>query len=387
MTINRVNLTANRINREPAPADGRSKLRDAEVPGLYVQTTATGSKSFYVTYKLAGCRKHMQLGRWPDMSIRRARELARDARGVVTEGRDPAAAKRDRKEAATMQDLWERYWDAHGSRKRSGNKDRQRRNKYVSGALGRWLAAEVTHEDMVRLHRRVGETVPGTANRMTAMLSKMFSLAERWGVIPRGSNPARGVRHFPEKKIERYLTAADYTRLFEAIHKADAADVAKDALRVLALTGMRATEPLKARASDLDVRRGELLLLETKTGRRRLKLSDAALEILKRRARAAPGKNGFLFPGRKRGSSLSYSKLYDVWLAVRAAANLEDLRMHDLRHSFASVAADEGLSLLEVGGLLGHKTPLTTARYAHLFDESQRKAANTVGGRIAEAAE
>jgi integrase len=224
---------------------------------------------------------------------------------------------------------------------------------------------------------------PTAANRVLALLSKMMNLAERWGLRPDGSNPCRHVERYRETKRERYLSEAELARLGAALAAAEQTGAEEPevvaALRLLVFTGCRMGEILGLCWECVDFERRCLNLPDSKTGAKTVPLNVPALEVLAGLER----RSEYVIPGRDpRHALVNLSK---PWDRIRVAAKLEGVRIHDLRHSFAAVAAGSGHSLLIIGGLLGHKQAQTTRRYAHLSDDPLRAASEAVGGRIAAA--
>jgi integrase len=226
---------------------------------------------------------------------------------------------------------------------------------------------------------------PGAANRTLALLSKIFNLAEKWGLRSDGSNPCRHVEKNPERKIERYLTAGEFARLGEALVEAERTRTEMPsviaAIRLLAFTGCRLSEILTLRWDWIDRERGCLNLPDSKTGRKTVYLGAPALEVLTQIGRE-PG-NPHVITGRNPGTHLV--NLSKPWYRIRATAGLDGLRIHDLRHSFASFGAGAGLSLPMIGKMLGHTQAQTTLRYAHLSADPLKRAVDTVTSDIAAA--
>jgi integrase len=213
----------------------------------------------------------------------------------------------------------------------------------------------------------------------------MFNLAEQWGLRPDNSNPCRHVEKYKERKIERFLSNEELARLGEVLAEAERTQTEMPsviaALRLLLFTGCRLSEILTLRWDEVDLENQCLRLRESKTGAKVVYLPSAAIEVLS--VIEQQDNNPFVIVGAKRGSHLV--NLQKPWRRIRANAGLEDVRIHDLRHSFASVAAASGLSLPIIGALLGHTQPQTTQRYAHLVGDPLREAVDLIGSRIADA--
>jgi integrase len=224
---------------------------------------------------------------------------------------------------------------------------------------------------------------PYQANRTLEVVSKMFNLAEEWGHRPDGTNPRKRIKKYPEQKRERFLSAGELRRVGEVLAEMEAERIempsAVAAVRLLMLTGCRLNEIMKLQWRDVRLRDGVLHLPDSKTGKKTVQLADAAVAVLKGVARIEG--NGWVLPGRVENGRLT--DLQPFWQRLRARAGLKDVRIHDLRHTFASVAAAEGKSLLMIGKLLGHTQEQTTRRYAHLSGGTVKAAANDVADVIA----
>jgi integrase len=226
---------------------------------------------------------------------------------------------------------------------------------------------------------------PGAANRTLALLSKLFNLAEKWGLRPDGSNPCRHVEKYRERKIERFLSSEELARLGAALREAERTQIELPsviaAIRLLLLTGCRLSEILTLRWQDVDIDHQVLRLPESKTGKKVVYLASPALEVFAK-AERVDGNPHVIVGKRPRAHLVNLQK---PWRRIRAMAGLRDVRIHDLRHSFASMAAAGGLSLPLIGALLGHSQPQTTQRYAHLTADPIRRAADITSSSIAEA--
>lgn len=386
------------------PQATRYVLWDAEVPGFGLRVTPAGKKTYVLKYRVGGGRSGRV--RWavigghgavtPDM----ARGVARAWAAEVAQGGDPAAAKEARRNAPSVAALLERYLEDHA---RPKNKPSTLRNvevlieRVILPEFGRLKVADVSRADIAKFHSALSGT-PYQANRALALLSKAMNLAEIWGWRPDGSNPCMRVERFEEKARERFLTAAEFHRLGAVLTAAEAGELrvpgkkeerlvkinpeAIRALRLLIFTGARVGEVLALRWEQVDLTNRRANLSDSKTGKKVLQLPPPAIEVLE----AASHRTGFVIRGGDASNpDIPLINLKDPWRHVRAAAGLADVRMHDLRHAFASVGAAGGLSLLMIGALLGHKDAKTTQRYAHLADDPQKAAADQTAAWIADA--
>jgi integrase len=247
-------------------------------------------------------------------------------------------------------------------------------------ALGRKQLREVTRADISRLHHERRGT-PYDANRALAVLSKMFTLAEKWGERPDGSNPCRHVERYAERKRERMLSADEFGRLAEALREPGRPPYVIAAIKLLIFTGARLSEILTLKWEWIEFERGEARLPDSETGAKTLHLPAPALAVLADLPRVEG--NPYVIVGNVADARLV--NLEKPWRAIRKVAGLDDVRLHDLRHAFASVAASSGMGLPIIGKMLGHTQAATTHRYAHLASDPVKAAAATVANKIADA--
>ncbi|MBM3492653.1 MAG: site-specific integrase [Alphaproteobacteria bacterium] len=285
----------------------------------------------------------------------------------------------------SLADLTERFLAEHAEAKRkpaTATEYRRMLRLHVLPKLGGRRVTEIERPHVARLHHDMAAT-PYQANRMLAVLRKFFNWVEQHGHRPDGSNPCRHVEKFPEKKRERFLSEAELARLGEALAAAEGRESPHflALVRLLVFTGARLGEWLGARWEWIDLERGVVRLPDSKTGAKNLYLNPPALDVLAGLPRLAG--NPHVIVGAKPGAALVNAE--KPWRAIRKAAGLDDVRLHDLRHSHASVGAAAGLSLPVIGALLGHSQPATTARYAHLSTDPLRAASDTIASRIAAA--
>ena len=252
---------------------------------------------------------------------------------------------------------------------------------HILPALGSRPVAAVGPADAEALHHSLRAT-PSAANRALGVLSNMFALAQDWGLAPPRGNPCRFVKQYRQGMCERFLSADEYRRVGRALYELEAQSAlrarAAAALRLLMVTGCRLTEVLTLRWDDVDRKAGELRLRHAKTGPRMVALTPAALRVLSELRRVP--RSRWVFAGSTPDRRLSQLTTY--WRQVRARAGVEDVRIHDLRHSFASRALALGEPLPMIGRMLGHSKLRSTARYAHLARYSVRESAARVAESI-----
>ncbi len=377
-----------RVVEAVKPGDRDRILWDSELKGFGLKVTPKGKRVYFVYYRTHdGQQRRPKIGNHGAVTCEQARETAQQWLAEAAKGSDPSAIRKAKKEAPLVAVLAERYMREHAHMKkkpRSAQSDESNLRNHVLPALGTKKVAAVTRVDIGKLHHAMKDR-PGAGNRVLALLSKMFNLAEKWGLRPDGSNPCRHVERYPERKMERFLSVEEMGRLGGALAEAEHARTempsAIAAIRLLAFTGCRLSEVLALRWNDVDLERSCLRLPDSKTGSKVVRLSPPALAVLNAIERQEG--NAYVIAGREPGSHLVY--LQKPWVRICKRARLEGVRLHDLRHSFASVGAASGLSLPMIGALLGHRQPATTQRYAHLADDPLRQANDVIGERIAAA--
>lgn len=361
---------------------------DSEVRGFGVRIRAGGKRTFVLQYRAGGTRsRRMTLGVVGSMTVEEARKLAKEAAVAVQRKEDPSSERQSARKAATVAELAERYLEQHAKEKkgeRSCAEDRRILDRYILPALKTKKVADVTRGDVDRLHHGRRAT-PIQANRVLSLLSKMFNLAERWGMRPDGTNPCRHVEKYKENKRERYLSGDELTRLGEVLAAVERERVVWPTLvpliRLLLLTGARLDEIRTLRWEHVDLEAGLLRLPTSKTGAKVVHLNPAARQVLATIERKEG--NPHVIWGAREGEPLVNVK--DPWGEIRTRAELAEVRLHDLRHTFASIALASGVALPLIGKLLGHTQPATTARYAHLARDAAAEVNDRVGARLAAA--
>lgn len=328
------------------------------------------------------CLKRLKLGTHGQITAEEARTLAKQHLGRVSHGEDPLAQKKILKHEPSFKDLARDYVERHGQHKRPKSLlEDQKLLKLIFPFFGEKKVAHVTRRDIEALHLKFEKT-PYNANRMLALLSKMFSLAVAWGW--RLDNPVKGVPRYPEEKRDRWLDEAEMNRFWDVLDRYPTHQTALF-FKLLLLTGARKSELLKATWDQFDLETGIWTKPSHLTKQKRreyLPLSPEAREILQQLQNLNELNSSFLFPSRIEGKPLQEVKTF--WKTVLKKANLENVRIHDLRHTHASHLVSSGLSLSIVGKLLGHTQASTTQRYAHLADEPLRAAATLFGSKVKE---
>ncbi len=376
---------------------------DDELPGFGARRRHSGATYYFLKYRVGARQRWHTIGRHgAPWTPEEARKEALRLLGDVVRGNDPGAVRAADRKAATMEELCDLYLAEGVATKKPSTirNDRSRIERHIKPLLGHRRIREVTRADVERFQRDVaaGRTAgdrktgyrgrsivtggTGAARLSMILLSAIFSFAMQRGLRP--DIPCVGVRRYKPGKSERYLSTAEQVSLGEAMGAAERVGTNPNAIaviRVLALTGARAGEILGLRWSEVDFERTCLRLNDSKTGAKVIPLGAAAMQVIAAQVRREGGSD-YVFAGAHGGPLGSIGK---VWRQIRAAAGLADVRLHDLRHSFASNIVNAGGSLPVIGALLGHRSTQTTARYAHLADDPLRAVADRAAGSIAAA--
>jgi integrase len=369
-------LTDRTVKALPRPAQGNRLFFDDLVRGFACRVTAAGARSFVLDYrrKTDGLQRRYTIGSHPEWVVLRAREEAKRLKREIDGGTDPVGAHRELRAAATVADLSDRFLEDYVPRKSPSTQQsyRQQITADIRPALGRMKVAAVSVADVDPWHRKMSARAPTHANRALALLSRMFSMAMRWGL--RTDNPCRGIERNQEHRRQRYLSGDELGRLAKALNTLRDPQSA-NIIRMLLLTGARRGETLQARWDDIDLATGIWTKPAATTKRQtehRVPLSEATRRLLLDIRERVQAESVWVFPAA--GDDGHRRDVKDSWAAVCRAAEITGARLHDLRHTYASVLASAGLSLPIIGALLGHTTPSTTARYAHLLDDPLRRA-------------
>ena len=368
-------------------SDKTKYIWDDVLSGFGVKVLPSGRKTYLVQYRIGGRggrTRRVSLGIHGNVTAEIARTEAKKVLGQVAIGIDPLAKRDEMKEAQTVIEVMQLFMANHVCVKLSQNTQVNYESiirLHVPIHFKKMFIGDVTRQDVARLHHDMRES-KSMANKTLAVLSKFFNWCEKYGYRADYTNPCRHVEKYKVAPRQRYLSPDEQKRFGEALNKAEREGLATlyaiDALRLISLTGARLREILHLQWEFVDLDRGVLNLPTSKTGAKTIYLNDAGIEILKNVIRQLH--NPYVFCGLRAGRPIH--DIQKAWQRIRKIAELEDVRIHDLRHTFASVAVMGGMSLPMIGALLGHSQPRTTARYAHLAADPLRKAAEQVGAKI-----
>jgi integrase len=387
---------------------------DTDLTGFGLKAFPSGALSWIVEYRPgAGGRgvskRRMVLGTPKSLTPEEARNRAAGILAEVRLGGDPAANRSEARAAENVRDLLTSFMDNHVRTKRKARTAKLFDgyiNNHIVPAIGTKKAPTLARADVERLHKAIGKTNPVTANRVLALIGAVYAYGLRSKLLPRQTdNPAKGIEKFPEQMRERFLSDVELARLGDAIRQAETVGIpwenrpnqskhapkkpenrvtkigphAAAAIRLLIFTGARLREILDLRWEHVDLQRGLLFLQDSKTGKKTIVLGTAAMVLLE----TLPRVGKFVIAGND--DDKPRSDLQKPWALVSKQAGLTGLRLHDLRHSFASVGAGSGLGLPIIGKLLGHSNSKTTERYAHLATDPLRRATDAISSAIAKA--
>ena len=365
------------------PRDKQFIEWDSDLSGFGVRVVPSGVKSYVIQYRSKGRSHRITVGRHGTLTLDQARKKARGLLGSVAEGANPAEELHTHRRSPTVAQACERFMAEHVEHRcKPKTKIEYRRSidLFINPAIGSFKLVDVARADIAKLHQEMWDK-PYQANRTLGVLSVLFNLAEVWDIRPDGSNPCRHVKKYREVKRKRYLSSEELGRLGQALDAFEAERPemrsAINCVRLLILTGCRLGEIQTLKWSFVN---GDgIWLPDSKTGEKKVYLSPAAKTVLESIERDP--ENEYVITGK-----LPVRYLTDMqrpWRRIRARAGLDDVRLHDLRHSFASAAVGLGESLPMIGKLLGHSQVQTTARYAHLADNPVQQSAERISDEIA----
>jgi integrase len=386
--MSKITLTPSNVQSAKCPADKRKlDLFDQRTKGLLLEVRVTGGKTYYIRYTSArGKVCQLKLADARDVTLAQARQLADQTRNKLAMGEDPKEAKADLRAVPTFAKFVEEDFLPHiKMHKRSWGSDVSLLNNHLLPALGHLHMDIIARRDVQRLltSRLDMGKAPGTCDRMLILARHIFNCAIKWKTAGVKSNPAKEVDLLNvDNKRERFLSEEEVRRLYSAVVVSDN-PMLKYIVPMLLLTGARKREVLDARWEDFDVDNRLWRIPFTKSGRpRTVPMSDGVMSVLDTVPRIAGSPYVFPNPDTKK----PFVTIHYTWDTARKRAGLRDVRMHDLRHSFASILINSGRSLYEVQHLLGHTQVKTTERYAHLQQDTLMTAANVVANLVGTAA-
>lgn len=377
-------LTRQFVQHERCPAKkAKISYSDTKVRGLVLEIRASQGKTYYCRYRDPyGDQKTLRIGDATAIDLDVARQKAIDIMSKVVLGRDPHEDHQLRRAVPTFQDFFaERYLPHVKGYKRSWKSDLSLYQNHIAPVFGRRRMDDVSSAEISDFHHglRALGYASGTANRVLILLRFMYNLALKWRLLPHRENPTAHVDLFKlNNEKQRFLTPEEVEALFAQLKNSPNKSLLP-IVELLLLTGARKREVLDAQWKDFDFAQHMWVIPKTKSGKaRKVPLSGSAIELLNRLP--SQKRSPYLFPNPE--TSLPFQTVFYAWNTARKRAGLADVRMHDLRHSFASFLVNSGRTLYEVQRLLGHADIKTTQRYAHLSDETLATAVNIVGNLV-----
>jgi integrase len=358
---------------------------DLDLRGFCLRVKPGGKRYYYARFRKDGGRFTYPCGMHGTVTCDEARKIAKKVLAEVTDGKNPAIEKKEARAALTLKQFVEVYKENHLKvhlKQSSQDTFEVFLSAYILPALGRKRLANITPSDVEKMHLGLKGT-PVAANRCVSLLNSMLNLARRWGHV-QGPNPCEGIRRFKERSRKRYLAPGEVKKLAEVITALERTKIIPGEcavlFRLLLLTGARRGELLNLRWEHVDLQNEVLNVPDSKTGPKAIRVNRAAAIILGGLQRH---ESGWVFPSpRKPGEHLEDPK--GAWETVCGLAKMEDVHMHDLRHSYASFGVSAGLTLPILGALLGHTQTRTTGRYSHLQTDPLKAAANLIGDALSE---
>ncbi len=363
-----------------------AKLHCSQLKGFGCRKQKT-SVIFFVQTSIDGKQRFITLGKFGPLTVADARKQAQKILGQVASGIDPTEAIKAHKANPFMADALDDWIKLHGPKLRPRTLEEYKRliRLHIKPALGNKKVNSVTAVDINKLHASMADK-PRAANFALAVLNVFFNHALRNGIRTKGGNPCEGITKYKETKRERYLTDDEFRRLGAALDATEKEGghtrYVVAIIRLLILTGARLSEIKTLKWTYVDLERARLFLPESKTGNKQIILNAAAIEVIKKIPRPLP--SPFVFPSQLDPNKPIYN-VQKAWRAIRDVAQLTNFKLHDLRHSFASIAAGNNVSLQKIGLMLGHQQTSTTQRYSHIEKGSLQDINEAIGQQISEA--
>ncbi len=362
-------------------------IRDSELKGFICKVTPKGKRVYMLYYRTKdGRERRPSIGIHGHITCDQARDIALNWLSDAAKGKDPSQEKKSEKVYTTIADLSERYLEEYASiykKPASIRNDKLFLKHYIIPTLGKIKINSLTSKDIANFHYNMREKST-TANRCISVISKMLNLAEKWGLRNDAGMLCKHIDKYQENKREKFLSIQEIEKLSKILRESSISYGSTEmpssvaAIRLLLLTGCRLSEILTLKWEYIDYEQHRINFPDSKTGKKTIYISPFVLEVLNGIEKQE--NNPYVIYGAVEGKHLV--NLRKAWCRIRKLADLEDVRIHDLRHSFASIGAASGLSLPIIGALLGHTQAQTTARYAHLIGEPLKEAANLIGEKI-----
>jgi integrase len=359
-------------------------LCDTELKGFQCKITPTGKRTYLLYYRNSeGQERRPSIGTHGNITCEQARDIARQWLAQVARGEDPSLAKQHNRKLLSITEFIDIYLERYSSqlKPKTLKEEKSILKGYIKPDLGKLSINTNDRQEIMRLHQRMKHT-PYRANRVLETVSKLFNLAMKWEYRTDMINPCTFIDKYKEKSRERFLSNEELATLSDVLKSCEMERIEMPeailAIRLLLLTGCRKNEICQLQWDWIDFSEQRINLPDSKTGKKTIYLSAPAIELLHEATRIEG--NPYVLAGK--GGEGNYVSLQKAWVRIRNRAGLEDVRLHDLRHSFASMAASGGLNLYMIGKLLGHTQQSTTQRYAHLVGKPLQEANSMIADRI-----
>lgn len=400
---------SNLVCKNAQPEDKEYIIWDTQINGFFLRVSPTGRKTFGLYYRTkTGKQRRPKIGTFPELKTSAARDIAQQWLHDVAVGQDPSADRSAAKYAKepTIRDLAERHLREHVEVKKKEGESRANDERilrlHVLPDIGDMKVSEIEHDDIFKLHRKLQAKYVVNGNRTLTVLSKMFNNAELWKMRPSNSNPCRFIEFDLEEERERFLEDWEWLALAKALDEYEKYQLGNVAIcwliRLVIFTGTRRGEVMSAPLSAIDAKREVLVPVDHKgstLGKRRKKkrkevvLNSFAMDVIHDRLKHPDWKdNPWLIPGRPataEDGSIIHKHMVNPkkpWDKIKSMAGIKDLRIHDLRHAFATVGVDDDIDMTMIQKLLGHSKIETTMRYAHRRHSAQRKIQDQIANAI-----
>jgi integrase len=359
-------------------------LHDIELKGFRCKITPKGKRTYHVYYRtLEGQQRNPSIGTHGNITCEQARNIARQWLAQVAKGEDPSLTKQNTRKLLSISEFIDEYLERYASQLKAKTLKEEKSilENHIKQRLGKLSINTADRQEIMHLHQSMKKT-PYLANRVLETVNKLFNLATKWGYRTDSVNPCIFVDKYKEKSRDRFLSNEELATLSDVLNNCEIEHIEMPeailAIRLLLLTGCRKNEICQLQWDWIDFSEQRINLPDSKTGKKTIYLSAPAIELLQQATRIEG--NPYVLAGR--GGEGNYVSLQKAWVRIRAKAGITDVRLHDLRHSFASMAASGGLNLYMIGKLLGHTQQSTTQRYAHLVGKPLQEANNMVADRI-----
>jgi integrase len=391
------NLNDRLIKSLPTPKTKHKIHWDDRITGFGIRITNNDAKSFVLRYVINGRERKCTIGGYPELSCSAARDIATQLKGEISKGYDPLEKKREINSTPTVREFSKDFMKAREKSLRKGTFESYQKwylEKYILPEFGSLKINSITKREVEKFHASFSET-PIMGNRLLRLLKTMFNTAISWDIVAK--NPTQDIKNFPEHKRERYLSDNELKKLFEVLNEEEMVDTMNvNAVKLILLTGSRKGEVLSARWEDFNLETGVWLkpaILTKQNKNTYTPLNGEVLEIVKAMKKKITPDDQISSTGKKIISTKEYlffnprlgAHLQDIkrfWARICDKAEIKNAKIHDLRHTFASILVSNGVGLEVIGKLIGHSNVTTTQRYAHLANNALKQATDMLADKV-----